>query len=202
MLYKFFILSLLLSSFNLLAQDGPIQILEEQVANRLILHALNETETDYDIKITVEGTGFRQSKSKPRLMRIPATSKVKNIARLMLIRGEEPNYTYKLDINDSLSRRALRKEFIKVKIKPKKPITVYITENCTDCDSLMKPLEDSKWKFTRFDLAGKTEIINQLKMAVPELDSIKTPVYSIGGIIFPKVVNYEQLMEEMMKEKF
>jgi hypothetical protein len=135
-------------------------------------------------------------------MRIPATSKVNNVARLMLIRGEEPNYTYKLDINDSLSRRALKKEFKKVKIKPKKPITVYITENCTDCDSIMKPLENSKWEFTRFELAGKTEIINQLKMALPGLDSIKTPVYSVGGIIFPKVKNYEQLLEEMMKEQF
>lgn len=200
MLNKLFLFGLLLSGFNLFAQDGPIQILDEQVANRIILHALNETDTDYDIKITVEGTGFRQSKSKPRLMRIPATSKVKNIARLMLIRGEEPNYTYKLDINDSLSRRALRKEFTKVKIKPKKPITVYITENCTDCDSIMKPLENSKWEFTRFELAGKTEIINQLKMAIPNLDSIKKPVFSIGGLIFPKVENYEQLMEEMIKE--
>ncbi len=196
-----FLLSLIVLSFSTaLSQEGPIQIIEERVANRLMFHALNEIDTIYDFKITIEGTNFRQSKAKPRLMRIPATSKVKNVARIMLLKGKEPDYTIKLEINDSLSRRALRKQFIKVKIKPEKPITVYVTENCTKCDSIIKPLEDSKWVYTRYNLAEKEEMKKQLLLAMPKMDTLQNPIFSVGGLIFPKVTNYEQLIEEMNKE--
>ena len=202
MFHKLFAFCLIIFfSLNVLGQNEPIKILEEQVANRMLLHALNESETDYDILISVEGTGFRQSKSKPRLIRVPAASKVRNIARLMLSKNEDLNYTYKLTLNDSLSRRALRKEFENIKIKPKKPITVYITENCMDCDSIMKPLEDSKWIFTKFNLAEKIEIKEQIKMAIPEVDTLTTPIFGLGGLLFPKILSYDQLMDEMMKEE-
>jgi hypothetical protein len=189
------------SSISTFAQDGPIQIIEEKVANRIMFHALNETDVDYDILFTVEGTNFRQSKSKPRLMRVPATSRVDNIARIMLERGKEPNYTYTMVLNDSLSRRSLRKEFKLVKINPPKPITVYVGANCRSCDSILKPLENSKYVFTRYDLADKPEVASQLKLAIPDLDSIETPVFSLGGRIFPKVQNFEELMEEINKEE-
>ena len=180
-------------------QDSIIKIVEEKVSNRLMLYALNETDIDYDVMITVEGTGFRQSASRPRLTRVPATSKV-NIARLTLIKGKFPNYTYKLVVNDSLSRRALRKKFVLVKVKPKKPITVYITENCLRCDSIMKPLEDSKYVFTRHNLIEKPEVKKQLLMAIPLLDSMQTPIFSIGGLLFPEVINYDQLLEKLLEE--
>lgn len=202
MIKKILLLSIvILLSVPTIAQDGPVQIIEEKIANRMMFHALNETDIDYDILISIEGTDFRQSKAKPRLMRIPATSRVNNVARIMLIRGKEPNYTYKVVVNDSLSRRSLRKQFKLVKVKPPKPITVYVGANCQNCDSILKPLENSKYIFTRFNLAEKPEVASQLKMAIPELDSIETPVFSLGGRIFPNVKSYEELMDEMNKEE-
>jgi hypothetical protein len=194
------LLIVVLSAAPVCAQDGPIQIIEERIVNRMMFHALNETDTDYDILITVEGSDFRQSTAKPRLVRVPATSRVDNVARIMLIRGKEPKYTYKVVVNDSLSRRALRKEYKLVKVDPPKPITVYITQNCKGCDSIMKPLINSKYRFTSHKLAEKPEIASQLKLAIPDLDSLETPVFSLGGLIFPKVINYEGLMEEMKKD--
>jgi predicted protein tyrosine phosphatase len=190
---------IILSKTFVFAQEEPIQIIEERVANRLMLYALNETDIDYDVMITVEGTDFRQSKAKPRLTRVPATSKV-NIARLMLIKGTEPNYTYELVVTDSLSRRSLQKEFELVKIKPKKQITVYIPENCKSCDSILKPLADSKYVFTSFVLAEKPEIKKQLQGAIPELDAMEAPIFSLEGLLFLKVKNYEELIIELEKE--
>lgn len=196
----YFLLLTVLSATPLFAQDEPIKIVEEKIVNRLMLYAVNETDTDYDVTITVEGTDFRQSTAKPRAIRVPATSKV-NVSRLMLIKGKDPKYTYTLDVTDSLSRRALRKQFELIKVNPKKQITVYITENCKGCDSIMKPLQDSKYKFTSYNLAEKTEIKNQLKMAIPSIDSMETPVFSLGGLLFPEVKNYDELMEELNKEE-
>ena len=201
MIKKLLLLSIVvLLGASAFAQEDPVQIIEEKVANRMMFHALNETDTDYDILITIEGTNFRQSTAKPRLMRVPATSRVNNIARIMLIRGKEPQYTYNVVVNDSLSRRSLRKEFKLVKVDPPKPITVYITQNCKGCDSIMKPLQNSKYRFTSHNLVEKPEIANQLKMVVPNIDSIETPVFSLGGLIFPEVINFEGLLEEMNKE--
>ena len=198
MLKKLLLISFVIcSSSGLYGQDSIIKIVEEKVSNRLMLYALNETDIDYDVMITVDGTGFRQSASRPRLTRVPATSKV-NIARLTLIKGKFPNYTYKLVVNDSLSRRALRKKFELVKVKPKKQITVYITENCLRCDSIMKPLRDSKYVFTSYNLIDKPEIKKQLRMALPQLDSMQTPVFGLGGFLFPEVKNYDQLLEKLM----
>ena len=164
-----------------------------------MLYAINETDIDYDVMITVDGVGFRQSKAKPRLTRVPAVSKV-NIARLTLIKGKFFDYSYELVVNDSLSRRALRKQAEPIKVKPKKQITVYIPENCMSCDSIMKPLRDSKYVFTSHNLGEKPEIKKQLGMTMTELDSLQTPLFGLGGLLYPKVKNYDQLLEKLLKE--
>ncbi len=139
-----FIILLCLVTFKVSAQeDDRIKIVEEKVANRLALYALNVTDNDLDVMITVQGTDFRQSKGRPRLMRVPAISKV-HLKNLILMKGKEPKYTYTLEINDSLSRRALKRPFEKIKVDPKKTITIYIPEACSTCDTLVASLTASK----------------------------------------------------------
>jgi arsenate reductase-like glutaredoxin family protein len=103
-------------------------------------------------------------------------------------------------VNDSLSRRALRRQSVPIKVKPKKQITVYLPENCTSCDSIMKPLKDSKYLYTSFDLGEKPEIKAQLGMPISQVDSLQTPLFSLGGLIYPKIKNYEELLEKLLKE--
>ncbi len=187
------------STSSLFSQDSIIKIVEKKESNRLLLYAVNETDIDYDVMITVEGVGFRQTSRKPRLTRVPAASKV-NIARLSLIKGKFLDYSYKLEVNDSLSRRALRRQAESIKVKPKKQITVYIPENCMRCDSIMKPLNDSKYLFTSYNLGEKPEIKKQLGMPMAQLDSLQTPLFSLGGVIDPKVKNYDQLLEKLLEK--
>tara|TARA_R110000772_G_scaffold205529_1_gene316174 strand:+ start:64 stop:666 length:603 start_codon:yes stop_codon:yes gene_type:complete len=187
------------STSSLFSQDSIIKIVDEKVSNRLMLYAVNETDIDYDVTITVEGVGFRQSSAKPRVTRVPAASKV-NIARLSLIKGKFLDYSYKLVVTDSLSRRALRRQAESIKVKPKKLITVYIPENCMSCDSIMKPLNDSKYLFTSFNLGEKPEIKEQLGLPISQLDSMQTPLFSLGGLLYPKVKNYDQLLEKLLEE--
>ena len=200
MLKKLLLVSLVICyTSSVYAQDSIIKIIEEKESNRLMLYALNETDIDYDVMITVEGVGFRQSSAKPRLTRVPATSKV-NIARLSLIKGKFFDYSYKLVVNDSLSRRALRRQSELIKVNPKKQITVYIPENCMSCDSIMKPLNDSKYVFTSHNLGEKPEIKKQLGLPMSQLDSLQTPLFSLAGILYPKVKNYDQLLEKLLEE--
>ncbi len=186
----------------LFSQEKPIEIVEETKANRLFLYALNKNEQDLDVSITVEGTNFRQSKSVPRMIRVPAASKVL-LANLMVERGKRANYTYKLQVNDSLSRRAMRKEFEAIKIEPKKKVIVYIPENCTTCDSLVSSLENSRYLYTSYRFSEKPELKDQLAPAFTnatvQIDSLTTPIISLDGILHVKIEDYDQLLEELNK---
>ncbi len=193
-------LFVLLVVIKINAQEGPIKIVTEEVTNRLAFYAVNETEQDYDVQLTIKGTNFRQSKARPRLFRVPGASKVR-MKMIIPLRGKKPNYTYDLKVNDSLSRRAVKAEFERIKIKPKKSITVYITEKCISCDSIVQPLERSNYLYKSLVLNDHSDVKDQLKRSFAQpLDSIDRPIINLGGRLFTTIENYEQLLDELKKE--
>lgn len=201
---KYLALFLLLITTLANSQENPIKIVDEEIRNRLALYALNQSETDYDVLLTVSGTGFKQRAGKPRWMFVPSASKVL-INTLIIERGKRVNYTYDIQINDSLSRRSLRKPTEPIKIKPKKQITVYITSECNTCDTLVNRLEKSKYLYTLHILSEKPTIREQidrvLSLSRIPLDSVKTPIISIAGKLYTQIEDYDGLFEEMNKEE-
>lgn len=197
-----FLIIATLSCTTLFSQEKPIEIVEEAKANRLFLYALNKNEKDLDVSITIEGTNFRQSKSVPRAVRVPAASKVM-LANLIVDKGKKANYTYELKVSDSLSRRALRKEYESIKIEPRKKIIVYIPENCNSCDSLVSSLEKSHYLYTSYSFSEKPELKAQLAPAfanaIVKIDSVTTPIISLDGVLHVKIEDYDQLLEELNK---
>lgn len=187
-------------TFRVKAQDRPIKIIDKQKANRLLLYALNENEKDLDVMITITGTGFRQSKSKPRVTRVPATSKV-NIKSLIIERGKTPQYEYELVVNDSLSRRALKRPFELIKIEAKRPILIYQTEKCASCDSLISNLEKSIYLFKTEKLSERPKMQAYLEKTLANsttpLPSLTTPIVNLDGKIFVDIETYEQLMAKL-----
>ena len=103
------------------AQQRPIKIVTEDLPNRLAFYAVNENEKDYDVTLSITGTNFRQSQGRPRLIRVPAASKVQ-LKTIILMRGKKPTYQHDLVVNDSLSNRALKVPAERVKIPPKSPL--------------------------------------------------------------------------------
>jgi len=185
---------------NTSAQETPLRVETKDIPNRLAFYAVNENEQDFDVQIKISGTNFRQSQGRPRWIRVPAASKV-HLKTIVLQRGKRPNYTYDLQVNDSLSRRALKKEFERIKIKPKKPITLYLTDVCSNCDSIVNPLDNSNYTYNKYLLSEKPEIKAQLKSYLPApIDSIKTPILNIGGRLFTQIDNYDELLEELNKD--
>ena len=184
------------------AQFRPIKIEEKKIPNRIALYAVNENEQDLDVKITINGTDFRQSRARPRFIRVPATSKV-HMKTIVLLRGKTPKYTYKLEVNDSLSNRALKKEYEKIRVRPLKPLVVYLTPQCETCDSLVASLDQSKYIYDVHDLAEKSEIKDQLQMVFGQdtpIDSIRTPIVNVGGKLYTDIDKYEQILEALQKD--
>lgn len=186
------------------AQEIPIEIIDEKISNRIRIYAVNRNEKDYDVMITITGSNFRQSKSRPRLIRVPATSKV-HLKDLIVTRGEQAVYTYDLIVNDSLSRRAIKKEYELIKIKPKKLITIYITDNCTNCNSFIDSLAQSRYLFSVLTLNEKPKAREALQKAFENknipLDSIHNAIVSLGGHLYINIENYQQLLEKLNTEE-
>ena len=202
MLQKLLVLICFLLLNTAVSQQRPIKIVEKEIPNRIALYAVNENEQDFDVKITISGTNFRQSRARPRFIRVPATSKV-HLKTIVLIRGKVPSYTYQLEVNDSLSNRALKKEYELIKVRPIKPLVVYLTPNCESCDTLIVSLDQSKYIYDIHNLAEKSEIKDQLQMVFGQdtpIDSIRTPIVNVGGKLYTDIDKYEQILEILEKE--
>lgn len=199
MKFKVIVVLLLIGYFGK-AQDVPLRVETKDIPNRLAFYAVNENEQDFDVQISISGTNFRQSQGRARWVRVPGASKV-HLKTIILTRGKRPNYTYDLKVNDSLSKRALKKQAERIKIKPKKSITLYLPEGCLTCDSLLAPLSASNYKFIAHNLSESPEIKEQLKSFYPTtLDSMTTPIVNLGGVLFTQIQSYDRLLEELNRE--
>lgn len=195
-----FLLLIFLFKISAFAQERPVKIVDEKLKNRLMLYAINENEYDLDVSIEVKGTGFRQPKGIPRLHRVPAASKV-HIASLIIERGKRPVYTYTLNVNDSLSRRVIRRPAEQIKIDPRKNILVYLKDGCSTCDSLIQKLDSSYYNYRVMSLEEKPEVkeylIRTFKYTKTPYDSITNPIVSLGGTLYSEIENYDQLLEKL-----
>ncbi len=188
----------LLFSSLLFAQKIPIKIEDEIVNNRLNLYALNENLQDFDILVTVKGTGFRQRGGAPRLTRITGASRTK-VKSLIIERGKEPVYTYFIIANDSLSRRVLHPEYTKIQVNSPLPILVYTSDRCTTCDTLFSTLDKGMYRYKVLDLTENPQKMEALKKYIPTIETITTPIVSLGGLLYTDIETYDQIIELIEK---
>ncbi|MAZ72562.1 MAG: hypothetical protein CMC70_05380 [Flavobacteriaceae bacterium] len=176
-----------------IAQKKPIVIEEETNKNRIFFYAINENLEDYDVVLTVSGTGFKQRGGAERPIRVPATSKVQ-VKSLIKERDKYPMYEYSLKTTDSLSRRALRPTPEIIKINPYKPILMYRTTNCKQCDTISKSLAAGPYIHKTMLLTEKPDVTEILKRALPAIDTISTLIMSIGGALYTDIESYDALL--------
>lgn len=185
----------------LLAQERPIEIEDEQIRNRLVLYAVNKNLQDFDLIIYVNGTGFRQRAGKPRAVRVPARSRVE-VSSLIIERGQEPKYTYTLEVSEELSRRAMIREAELIKIQPKWPLTLYKPALCTvNCDSLISALDESPYLYTLTEIDAYPKVKEQLSKLIvggqERLAEMDTPIIMMGGKMYLTLTSYDEVMSTM-----
>lgn len=163
-----------------------------------MVYAINESEKDYDVKVTISGSNFRQSLAQPRFTRIPAASKV-FIKPLIPFRDKKAVYHFDVELNDSLSDRSIIREFEKIKLKPPKPIIMYYPRICRGCDSLLTSLEKGNYQYEVRYLSETPETRVQLEQLFggQQLDSLELPIMNIGGKLYRNLESYQQVIEKL-----
>lgn len=187
------------------AQDIQIDIEDKLENNRLLIYAVNKNLFDVDVAIEVDGFGFKKREQREIFYRLPATSKI-NITTLIVERGKQAVYNYKLKVNDSLSRRVRQVPFELIKIDPKKPITVYLPSLCAEkCDTLVNSLSSSPYIFKAIKIEEDQNIKTQLEKSLvggaDRLANMDTPIVMLGGKMYVQIENYEQLMARLNEEE-
>jgi len=185
----------------LMAQERPIEIEDELVNNRLNLYAVNKNLQDFDVILYVNGTGFKQRAGKPRAVRVPARSRVE-VSSLIIERGQEPKYTYTIEVQEELSRRSLVREVELIKIQPKWPLTIYKTTLCAaNCDTLIAALDESPYLYTLTEIDAYPKVREQLKKLIvggeERLNEMDTPIVMMGGKMYLTLTTYEEVMSTM-----
>nr|WP_298998792.1 glutaredoxin domain-containing protein [uncultured Allomuricauda sp.] len=190
------------------AQPASIKVVETKSKNRITFFAENKTYADYDVLFEVKGKNFRQSAAKPRWIRVPAASKV-HLKTIILLRDKTPVYSKIFKTSDSLSKRAVKKEYTKLdlpppKVKPKKQITIYTFQGCDTCDSIVSKLNTKNFLFRSVSLDKNPEVKEQLakylSKSTQEMDSLSSPIISLGGRLYSWITNFDQMMEELEKD--
>lgn len=183
------------------AQERPIEIEDELNNNRLNLYAVNKNLQDFDVILYVNGTGFRQRAGKPRAVRVPARSRVE-VSSLIIERGQEPKYTYTIEVHEELSRRSLVRAAELIKIQPKWPLTIYKPTLCSaNCDSLISALDESPYLYTLTEIDAYPKVREQLKKLIvggeERLNEMDTPIVMMAGKMYLTLTKYEEVMSTM-----
>lgn len=188
-------------------QRKKIKIVEEPLTNRVAFYAVNENHQDFDVLFTLKGTNFRQSKARPRWIRVPAASKV-HLKTVVLERGKKASFIPALKVNDSLSKRSLKRPTEKLdipppKIEPKRKIVVYLTNDCDTCAVLVDSLNANNYAFRSLNLDENTDLKAKIGRysgkSEAEMEALKTPILSLGGHLFTWIDSYDKLLEELNK---
>ncbi len=114
-----------------------------------------------------------------------------------------------LRTNDSLSKRARKKESEVLdippsKVRPKKQIIIYTSKGCSACDSIVDRLNSQNFIFRSVSLDENPEVKKQLgqflSRSAQQMDSLSSPIISLGGRLYNRITTFDQMMEEMEKD--
>lgn len=186
--------------FSIRAQEA-IKITDSIDKNRLLIYATNQTLTDLDILLTLDGSGFRQRAGAPRRMHIPARAKV-NVLSLVIERGKTPYYDYHVETFEELAARSLKFEIIElVKVKPPAPIHLIFPDTCTNCEELLAQMNEGPYDFFQRSLSDNEDMKTQLAQAfigtTYDIDTIDTAIIMLGGKLFPNLLTYDEIIEKL-----
>jgi len=165
-----------------------VELVEEKLAKRWLLYAINNTDEEQEAFLIVQGEGFRRSADRPVIKKIPPKAKVLMIT-LIPLKDANPTYTkiFKYDTDlQSISKRKGENDEEHVNIRPLKDdeFTIFIDNECDKCKLLLDFMNKNHYKYRILNIKTNHKVNEFL------FDHLKTTNYK-GGIIDLPVIFYE-----------
>lgn len=143
--------------FSAKAQSEAIEIVEEKGKNKIIIYAINHTETEKEVFFKIDGKGFRKSSYRPVIKKVPPQQKIK-LTTLIPLKNATPEYTYFHSFDNSLEE--VNVDVVKVtnwktlnQLIDKGETIIFTKDDCAKCEKLIGMLNANRIAHKAFDIS-------------------------------------------------
>ena len=117
-----------------------IKIEDKTIGKRVEIYAVNSSNTDYEVFLKINSTGFRRIVANPVTKIVAANSKVK-MANLIKISNIDSNYSFGIIVNEvghDIEKEDDELDFTFDEIRASSPVIIYIKDYCDLCAKTIK----------------------------------------------------------------
>ena len=199
-------LSFCFTTFLGFAQNNHshIKIQDETKGKKVDLYAVNSSNTDYEVFLKINATGFRRIAENPVTKLVPANSKVK-MSQLIKITNAESNYTFGMIVNEVGHDIEKEEDIINFSFdesKTKTPVTIYIKDYCDLCAKTIKLFRDNNVVYTVLNIDEDYTYLSDLHKELIERkkDTVSyVPMLRINNELYTKLRTQDNLIEALKK---
>lgn len=197
----FYFLFFLISIYGFTQNNhSHIKIEDETIGKRVEIFAVNSSNTDYEVFLKINSTGFRRIATNPITKIVAANSRVK-MADLIKISKTESNYSFGIIVNEvdhDSEKEEDAIDFTFDESKSKTPVTIYIKDYCDLCAKTIKLFRDNDVVHTILNIDEDYSYLTNLHQELIERkkDTVSyVPILRIKNELYTKLRNEDKLIE-------
>jgi hypothetical protein len=143
-------------NFTIVAQTKAVEIVEEKSKKKILLYAINHSETEKEVFLKIDGKGFRKSSYRPVIKRVAAQQKVL-LTTLIPLKNSTPTYTFFYSFDDTLESVQVETNITNWKaldhLIDKGETIIFTKDACAKCEKLIGMLKANRIPHKAFDIS-------------------------------------------------
>jgi hypothetical protein len=142
--------------FSIHAQKKAVEIVEEKSNKKILLYAVNHTETEKEVFLKIDGKGFRKSSYRPVIKKVAAQKKIL-LTTLIPLKNTTPEYSFFYSFDDALESVNVETKVNNWKtldhLIDKGETIIFIKDKCAKCEKLVGMLKANRIAHKVFDIS-------------------------------------------------
>ena len=198
----FYFLLFFVSAFSFAQSNhAHISIEKKEKGKRVDVYAVNSSNTDYEVFIKINAVGFRKSAENMVTKAVPAKSEVKMVSLIKI--SDDSNVTFGMIVNEighDTEKVANAIDFTFDENKKNKPVTVFVKDYCSLCESTIKLFSDNNIVHTIYNIDEDKEYYQKIQQELLNRKNDKTslvPIIEVEDSIYNRLESRDKLIKAL-----
>lgn len=189
-------------------EDDRVTLIEDVQPKRTIISVKNNTNSNLNVFLKIDGVGYRRSSDRPIIKDIPANAQVEMIT-LIPLKNETSSYTHLLVVNDKEKNLTVEfeddpelQDFVTLLDND---LVVFKKDECPRCDQMISLMQNEHTPFKVINIDDRKRYYDALyvllKLENEEDYSVKLPIVRKRGEMIYPIWNVRQ-MARLLSEEF
>lgn len=189
-------------------EDDRVTLIEDVQPKRTIISVKNNTNSNLNVFLKIDGVGYRRSSDRPIIKDIPANAQVEMIT-LIPLKNETSSYTHLLVVNDKEKNLTVEfeddpelQDFVTLLDND---LVVFTKDECPRCDQMISLMQNEHTPFKVINIDDRKRYYDALyvllKLENDEDYSVKLPIVRKRGEMIYPIWNVRQ-MARLLSEEF